>query len=183
MPAQAGRGAALGTYAAQDARGPVGRERYGYPAGHEVPQKRVKAALSALVRSATRSISASRKSGAAPRMRPRDLPAPAVVARGGQKVVAGASSPLFLRALPAKLESTLPAILATPTDGCGLRSAWVRDTPADGERAAGAYADQATRTAWLSGPELRPAHAAFPGRGPPRLWCDIGRVLPAEIED
>ena len=42
-PAQAGRGAALGTYAAQDARCPVGREPPGNPAGEEVPQEPVEA--------------------------------------------------------------------------------------------------------------------------------------------
>jgi hypothetical protein len=42
-PAEVGRGAALGPYAAQDARGPVGRERPGHPAGDEIPQKPVEA--------------------------------------------------------------------------------------------------------------------------------------------
>src|SRR5215207_3192992 len=41
-PAEAGRGA-LRPYAAQDACGPVGRKRSGYPAGDEVPQKPVQA--------------------------------------------------------------------------------------------------------------------------------------------
>ena len=46
---------ALGPYAAQDARGPVGRERPGHRGGEEVPQEPVEAALSARVRSSTRS--------------------------------------------------------------------------------------------------------------------------------
>ena len=41
-PPEAGRGA-LGPNGAQDARCPVGRKRPGYPAGDEVPQKRVEA--------------------------------------------------------------------------------------------------------------------------------------------
>jgi hypothetical protein len=57
-PAQACRGA-LGAYAVQDARCPLGRERPSYPAGEEVPEEPVEAALSALVRSATRSSRAS----------------------------------------------------------------------------------------------------------------------------
>jgi hypothetical protein len=39
-PAQAG-GSTLRPNATQDARGPLGRERSGYPAGHEIPQERV----------------------------------------------------------------------------------------------------------------------------------------------
>ena len=42
-PAQAGRGAAPGPYAAQDACSPVGRKRSGHPAGEEVPQEPVEA--------------------------------------------------------------------------------------------------------------------------------------------
>ena len=41
-PAEAGRGA-LGPYAAQDARCPLGRKRSRHPAGDEVPQERVEA--------------------------------------------------------------------------------------------------------------------------------------------
>jgi hypothetical protein len=42
LPAEAGRGA-LGAYAAQDARGPIGRELSGHPAGDEIPQEPVQA--------------------------------------------------------------------------------------------------------------------------------------------
>jgi hypothetical protein len=41
--AEAGRGAARGPYAAQEACGPVGRELPGHPAGEEVPEERVQA--------------------------------------------------------------------------------------------------------------------------------------------
>ena len=40
-PSEAVRGAALGAYAAQNVRCPVGRELPGHPAGEEVPQERV----------------------------------------------------------------------------------------------------------------------------------------------
>ena len=101
-PAQADRGA-LGSYAAQDACGPIGRERPGHPSGEEVPQERVEAALSALVRSPTRSsrLSESRRSAS-------EAASGSTVAsrslREAASAVARASSPSFLRALP--LEST-----------------------------------------------------------------------------
>src|SRR5918911_3297133 len=41
LPAQAGRGAALGTYGAQGARCPLGGELPSHPAGEEVPKERV----------------------------------------------------------------------------------------------------------------------------------------------
>src|SRR5919112_728728 len=44
-PTQAGRGAALGPYGAQDACSPVGRKRSRHPAGEEVPQEPVEAGL------------------------------------------------------------------------------------------------------------------------------------------
>jgi hypothetical protein len=40
-PSEAGRGATLGTYAARDARCPVGRECLPYPVGDEIPQEAV----------------------------------------------------------------------------------------------------------------------------------------------
>ena len=104
-PAHAGRSTAPGPYGAQDARGPLGRELPGHSAGEEVPQEPVQAALSALVRSATRSprLSESRRSTS-------DEASETTVAslslREAAKAVARASTPSFLRALPAKLEST-----------------------------------------------------------------------------
>ena len=83
----------------------MGRELPGHPAGEEVPQEPVEAALSALVRSATKSsrLSESRRSTS-------DAASGSTAAsrslREAAKAVARASTPSFLRALP--LESTLP---------------------------------------------------------------------------
>jgi hypothetical protein len=103
-PAEAGRGAAPRPQeAAQDARGSIGRERPGHPAGDEVPQETVKAALSARVRSATRSsrLSESRRSTSEAASASTSASRPL---REAAKAVASASSPSFLRALP--VEST-----------------------------------------------------------------------------
>jgi hypothetical protein len=101
-PAEAGRGA-LGPYASQDARGPVGRKGSRHPSGDEVPQKPVEAALSARVRSATRSsrLSESRRSASEPTSGSTAARRPL---REAASAVARASSPSFLRALP--VEST-----------------------------------------------------------------------------
>ena len=67
----------------------------------------MEAALSALVRSATRSISASRRADVAPQRGGLGIYArKALVGRGGKRGCKGIESPSFLRALPAELEST-----------------------------------------------------------------------------
>src|SRR5918994_1750792 len=83
-PPEAGRGAAPGPYGAQDARGPIGRE---------------------LPPSATRSprLSESRRSTSEAAS---ESTCASLSLREAAKAVTRASSPSFLRALPAKLEST-----------------------------------------------------------------------------
>jgi hypothetical protein len=80
----------------------VGRERPSYPAGDEIPQERVEAALSARVRSATRSslLSQSRRSASEAAS---GSTAASLSLREAASAVARASSPSLLRALPAKL--------------------------------------------------------------------------------
>ena len=103
-PAQADRGAALGSYAAQDARGPIGRERPGHPSGEEFPQERVEAVErpGALGHQVNKRLSESRRSAS-------DAASGSTAAsrtlREAAKAVAKASTPSFFRALP--LESTL----------------------------------------------------------------------------
>ena len=101
-PAEAGRGT-LGTYAAQDARGPLGRELSGHPAGEEVPQEPVEAverpgALGHQIFSSLGKQAQCLRGGLVIYLRQ------PVVARGRAKAVARASSSSFLRALP--VEST-----------------------------------------------------------------------------
>jgi hypothetical protein len=105
-PAQADRGAALGSYAAQDARGPIGRERPGHPSGEEFPQERVEAVErpGALGHQVNKRLSESRRSASDAAS---GSTAASLSLREAAKAVAKASTPSFLRALPAKLESTL----------------------------------------------------------------------------
>ena len=103
-PAQAGR-STLGPYAAQDACGSMGRKRSGHPAGHEVPQKPVQAVEHpcTLGHQVNKRLSENRRSTS-------DAASGSTTAnlslREAAKAVARASRPSFLRALPAKLEST-----------------------------------------------------------------------------
>src|SRR5215210_163178 len=103
-------------YAAQDARDPRGRKRPGNPAGEEVPKERVEAVQrpGTLCHQVNKRLSASRR-------RTSDAASGSTAAslslRVAANAMARASSPSFLRALPAKLESTrtLAESLGGPT--------------------------------------------------------------------
>src|SRR5215203_2091596 len=101
-PAEAGRGA-LGPYASQDARGPVGRKGSRHPSGDEVPQKPVEAVErpSTLSHQVNKRLSESRRSASEPTSGSTAARRPL---REAASAVARASSPSFLRALP--VEST-----------------------------------------------------------------------------
>ena len=118
------------SYAVQDAGGSVRRERSPNPARDEVPQEPVQAALSARVRSATRSSRLSE------RRRITSTPASGSTAgsrslRQAASAVARASRRSFLRALPVESNLTFAESLGgtSTTDSPAAESLWAKCLP------------------------------------------------------